>query len=251
MVTIVTLRDWCHSDGMASTPSFGLQLRHVRRRNGVSQAALARALSVDRSLVSRWESGEREPGYSEVVLAAQVLGIPVSLLVEGLAELPGGPEIVWRELAARGAPLLSATSRPLWALRPLRDTLADALLHPDPRVLDYLPALLLTQSEGPRSLWGACADWGVERRLGWVADIAVGLASSSPAPGGRPAGRLAQEVRDLCTRPAADADLDSLGFPAEDPTRLPPVFRRWRISYDGDLGRFEEAAGELATQGGR
>jgi DNA-binding transcriptional regulator YiaG len=35
--------------------------RRLRERSGVSQAAIARALGVDRATVSRWETGAREP----------------------------------------------------------------------------------------------------------------------------------------------------------------------------------------------
>jgi len=132
----------------------------------------------------------------------------------------------------------------------VQESVADSLLHPDPRVIDYRPGLLLLETFPPRALWGLCADWGVERRLGWIADIALGLARTAGVARSPAQSRLLGDLLDVCSRPAPDAPLDSLGFPASEPGRLPPVFKRWRIAYDSDLARFEAAAKQLA-EGGR
>jgi transcriptional regulator with XRE-family HTH domain len=250
------MRAWWHDEVVDLISqwqaAFGERLRRHRKLAGWSQERLAQALSVDRSLVSRWESGDREPGLWGAVGAARTLGIPVSTLAVGSPGLQGGAEIVWREIAARGAPFLAAGSTPLWALRPLQDSVADALLHPDPRVIEHLPGLLLLETFPPRALWGLCADWGVERRLGWIADIALGLARTAGVARSPAQSRLLADLLEVCSRPAPDAPLDSLGFPASEPGLLPPVFKRWRIAYDGDLARFEAAAKQLADgwQGG-
>ncbi len=231
---------------------FGERLRRHRKLAGWNQEALARSLSVDRSLISRWESGSREPGLWEVVRAARALGVTVSALVVGSEGLVGGGEVVWREIAARGAPFLAAGGTPLWALRPVQDSVADALLHPEPRVIDHLPGLLLIEDFPPRALWGLCADWGVERRLGWIADVALGLTREGGIARRAPRTRALLDLVALCARPNPDEAPDSLGFPASEPGALPPVFKRWRISYDGELERFAVAARELAErQGGR
>jgi len=226
--------------------AFGARLRRHRKLAGWNQQQLAEALSVDRSLVSRWESGDREPGLWDAVGVASALGVPLSTLVVGSAGLPGGTEVVWRELAFRGAPVLSTGSVPLWALRTLQESVADALLHPDPRLIDHLPGLLLLEAFPPRSLWGTCADWGVERRLGWIADVALWLARSSDIAKPAAQSRLLNEVIRLCPQSGPDDAPDSLGFPAAEPERLPPVFKRWGITYDGELIRFEAAARALA-----
>jgi transcriptional regulator with XRE-family HTH domain len=231
---------------------FGKLLRRYRKLTGWNQEALARALSVDRSLISRWESGNREPGLWDVVRTALALGVPVSALVTGSAVPKGGSEVVWLELAYRGAPLLAAGSLPLWSVRPVHETIADVLVHTEPRLIDYLPGLLLLEDFSPRALWGLCADLSVERRLGWIADIALGAAREGWVATHAHQSTALRTVLELVARPGREANVDSLGFVSSDPRRLPPVFKRWRISYDGDLDRFKAAAQELdkARRGG-
>ena len=224
---------------------FGERLRRYRALAGLNQASLARTLSVDRSLVSRWESGSREPSLWEVVRAAGALGVSVSALVVGSQGLLGGSEVVWQELACRGVPLLAAAEVPLWSVRPVHETVADALLHPEPRVIDLLPGVLLLEEVSPRALWGQCADLGVERRLGWIADVALGLAREGRIATQASRSRVLQTALSLVARPENDVEYDSLGFEAAELRTLSPVFRRWRISYDGELRRFEAAAKEL------
>ena len=226
--------------------SFGARLKRLRTIAGWSQQGLAKVLSVDRSLVSRWESGEREPGLWEVVRAAQALGVPVSELVLGATGLPHGGRIVWKELAYRGVPFVAAETTPLWAVRPIHESVADALLHPEPRVIDRLPGLLLAEDFPPHAVWGLCTDYGVDRRLGWIADIARTLAQLGSAPN-RPLTRRAIDVLlERVSKPSSDTPYDSLGFGAEQTERLPPASKRWRISYAQTIEGFEAAAEELA-----
>jgi transcriptional regulator with XRE-family HTH domain len=250
-VTIVTNSDYRHTRSVDTATDWqaglGERLRQHRRAAGWNQERLAAAIEVDRSLVSRWESGTREPGLWELVRAARSLGVPVSTLVTGSSELPGGPDTVWRELGARGAPYLSAGTSPLWALRPLYESVAEALVHPDPRVIELLPGLLLLGDVPARGIAGLCTDWGIERRLGWVADVAVTLSAAGTLQAPAPRARALTTILELIPRPAAADPLDSLGFPSPAPGRLPPVFKRWRISYAGNLQRFTAAAEELAA----
>lgn len=41
------------------------EIKSLRERGGLSQADLARLVEVDRSAVSRWESGESQPGRTQ------------------------------------------------------------------------------------------------------------------------------------------------------------------------------------------
>ena len=226
---------------------FGARLRRARQIAGLSQRRLAESLSIARTLVSHWETGKREPGLWESVRAARVLGVPVSELVIGTPGLPSGSQTVWQEMAYRGSPVLAAGDSPLWALRPLQDSVADALLHPEPRLIDRLPGLLLAEDFPPEAMWGVCAGYGVERRLGWTADIARTIAESGSIPSRPLTSRTLEKLIGLSARPSATARYDTLGFGADRTERLPPPSKRWRISYDQTLEGFEVAARELVT----
>ncbi|MFC7490646.1 MULTISPECIES: helix-turn-helix domain-containing protein [unclassified Knoellia] len=57
----------------------GAAMRLARRRLGLSQRALAEALSWDRAKVGRWENGAVSEGFEEVVAILKVLGFEVVL----------------------------------------------------------------------------------------------------------------------------------------------------------------------------
>lgn len=54
---------------------FGFRLRELRERAGLTQAQLADAVGVKVLAVTRWERGEREPGWSNIVALAAALGV--------------------------------------------------------------------------------------------------------------------------------------------------------------------------------
>lgn len=62
--------------------SFRDALRMYRKKAGLSQTELAKALGVGRSTVCMYESGDREPGFDMLGKIAAVLGVPASALIE-------------------------------------------------------------------------------------------------------------------------------------------------------------------------
>lgn len=60
---------------------FAERLRALRAERGLSQGALAEALSVSRQSVSKWERGEAEPDAERLVLLSSLLAAPVALLL--------------------------------------------------------------------------------------------------------------------------------------------------------------------------
>lgn len=62
--------------------AFGVALRQMRLRAGISQEALALQAEVDRTFVSRAERGERQPALGTVFLLAKALGVSPTDLVE-------------------------------------------------------------------------------------------------------------------------------------------------------------------------
>lgn len=59
------------------------KLQELRKRRGISQSDLAQQIGVDASLISRWESGEREPSFSQQMELARLLGVTVDYIVNG------------------------------------------------------------------------------------------------------------------------------------------------------------------------
>ncbi|MGH2361693.1 MAG: helix-turn-helix domain-containing protein, partial [bacterium] len=59
----------------------GKRIAQVREEKGMSQSALARAMSVSQSAVSQIEAGERNPSYDMLRQVATALGISVPHLV--------------------------------------------------------------------------------------------------------------------------------------------------------------------------
>lgn len=62
--------------------AFGKALRQAREHADLSQEELADRAKVDRTFVSRAESGKRQPALTTVFLLAKALGIRPALLIE-------------------------------------------------------------------------------------------------------------------------------------------------------------------------
>lgn len=62
-----------------------LQLGHriavLRGAAGLSQDQLATRMGVDRRTIQRFEAGSRDPGYSDLLLLARALDVPLAVLV--------------------------------------------------------------------------------------------------------------------------------------------------------------------------
>ena len=105
--------------------NFGLAMRALRRRSGLSQADLAHLLQVKQSRVSRLESGVFEPTASELcalrIIYGQALGKRFETTIEDMKQrlrerletIPQCPKH-WRNRAARRT-TLNALSRRLEA----------------------------------------------------------------------------------------------------------------------------------------
>ena len=59
-----------------------LRLKELRRSRPIPQLKLARALTLTQNTVSRYETGEREPGIAELVRIADYFHISVDYLLE-------------------------------------------------------------------------------------------------------------------------------------------------------------------------
>ena len=59
-----------------------MRLKQLRRARGITQLKMAIDLSMSQNTVSRYESGEREPGISELLRIADYFHVSVDYLLE-------------------------------------------------------------------------------------------------------------------------------------------------------------------------
>lgn len=61
--------------------NFGKRLRQLRKEKGLTQAELAKLLSIGESTVSFYESGKRQPDYETLIRLAEVFNVSVDYLL--------------------------------------------------------------------------------------------------------------------------------------------------------------------------
>ena len=59
-----------------------MRLKEVRKAKGLSQLKLALDLNTNQNTISRYESGQREPGLTELVKIADYFDVSVDYLLE-------------------------------------------------------------------------------------------------------------------------------------------------------------------------
>ena len=59
-----------------------MRLKQLRTARGVSQVRLAMELSVSQHTISRYETGEREPGIAELIRIADYFNVSLDYLLE-------------------------------------------------------------------------------------------------------------------------------------------------------------------------
>lgn len=79
-----TNQTYSQMDSPAQPRTFGQNLREARRQAGVSQDDLARESGVDRTAISTYERGRREPNLRTVVKLARALGVSPATLLRDL-----------------------------------------------------------------------------------------------------------------------------------------------------------------------
>lgn len=58
-----------------------MRLKELRKKKGISQLRLATDLNTTQNTISRYETGEREPGISELIKIADYFNVSVDYLV--------------------------------------------------------------------------------------------------------------------------------------------------------------------------
>ena len=72
---------------MSSEGGDFVRLKELRKKKGISQLRLATDLNTTQNTISRYETGEREPGIDELVKIADYFNVSVDYLI-GRTENP-------------------------------------------------------------------------------------------------------------------------------------------------------------------
>lgn len=59
-----------------------MRLKELRQSKGITQLKLAIDLNMNQNTISRYETGEREAGYRELVLIADYFNVSIDYLLE-------------------------------------------------------------------------------------------------------------------------------------------------------------------------
>lgn len=59
-----------------------MRLKEIRKAKGISQLKLAMALNTSQNTISRYETGEREPGLVELINIADYFDVSIDYLLE-------------------------------------------------------------------------------------------------------------------------------------------------------------------------
>ena len=73
---------------------FSKTLKMLRTERGISQIQLAEQLFVDRSTISRWESGSRVPDNMIIARLAKLLDADINFLLNAAAESDEAPKVI-------------------------------------------------------------------------------------------------------------------------------------------------------------
>lgn len=60
---------------------FGERLKELRAERRIGQIELSRAIGVSSGIISLWETGQREPKMSNLILLAQYFDVSIDYLV--------------------------------------------------------------------------------------------------------------------------------------------------------------------------
>ena len=59
-----------------------MRLKQLREQKNISQQKLAIALAMNQNTISRYETGEREPGIAELIALADYFDVSIDYLLE-------------------------------------------------------------------------------------------------------------------------------------------------------------------------
>jgi transcriptional regulator with XRE-family HTH domain len=224
----------------------GQNLAAARQLRSLSQQELATRSGLKQVQISNFERGKRWPTLPQLNRLAQVLEVTLEYLLNG----PERPKTELRAIAfeLRNLGIVDlkvAEATVPSAFRPVEQVIVLAVSgdDPEPRIIEAIPAVLAWNSWNASLLkaYALTHDRRAIHRVAWLADIALAIDKAQGFPGGFfEKHKLSRFLRSA--KPSRSPD--SLGRPAGD-MPLPPVWRRWNITYAGNLTTFQERAEHL------
>lgn len=241
-----------HSTSPTELKNLGRWLFEARTWQGLSQKELAVRAGISQPRVSGIEKGEMLPTLPQLIRLARALVLPVQWFLNG-SVYPGRemPDFAFQLQWLGVVDLLTPEALVPGAFRPTEQVLALAVSgdQPNPRIIEAIPAVLAWKRWSPRLLreYSRPRVSRARIRLAWLADVALTIHRTMGFPGGCPG----YKNLELFVGPLSRANLllksDDLGRPGEE-GNLPPVSKRWKISYDAPLAAFVERAKHLNVQ---
>jgi transcriptional regulator with XRE-family HTH domain len=233
----------------AELQNVGRWLQKARVRHGLTQAELAIRAGVSQPRVSGIEKGIVLPTLPQLIRLARALALPLQWFFNGVVT-PG------REIAdialqlhwLKVVDLLVPNNRVPGAFLPTEQVLALAArgTQPDPRIIEAIPAILawnpwsasrLREYARPRTSRASI-------RLAWLGDIALTIHRTAGFPGGCPQHRQLESFVGRLAKARQSLTTDDLGRPGDEHS-LPPVSKRWKITYGAPISAFFERAEQL------
>lgn len=62
--------------------TIGSKIRELRKQQNITQEKMGSDLNIDRSIISRWESGKMEPTIEQLKMISNYFKIPISLFFD-------------------------------------------------------------------------------------------------------------------------------------------------------------------------
>jgi transcriptional regulator with XRE-family HTH domain len=232
--------------------NLGRWLRKARVRQGLTQKELAVRANVSQPRVSGIEKGQILPTLPQLIRLARALVVPLQWFLNGSVtpgtELPDfALQLQWLKIVD----LLVPDSLIPGGFRPTEEVLALAVREnqPNPRIIEAIPAVLAWNRWSPSRLreYSRPRASKASIRLAWLADVALTIHRTTGFPGGCPQYKNLESFVGSLAKANLPLTNDDLGRPGDE-QKLPPVSRRWMISYDAPVASFVERAKRLKFQ---
>lgn len=234
----------------AELHNLGKWMLKARLIQGLTQKELAIRSGISQPRVSGIEKGAMLPTLPQIIRLARALVVPIQWffngsVTPGIEESDIALQLQWLKIVDLFVPENLVPG----AFRPIEEVLTLTIRgnQPNPRIIEAIPAVLAWNRWSPSRLreYSRPRDSKASIRLAWLADVALTIHRTIRFPGGcRQLQNLESFVGPLSKATNLTLTNDDLGRPGVE-EMLPPVSKRWRISYDAPLSSFIERARHL------